>query len=142
MTDIPAVSLLQAIGRLADVIERENAALAAAGGRETVRVLLEEKRAACGAYELAVRELSEPAATDDASRAEMRRAAERLGRASAENRRRLAAAIAAHKQLLDAIAAAARELTPTTGAYARNGAPWRSAGVSSAPPAVSVDRTL
>ena len=141
MPDAPAVGLLDAIGRLADVIERENAALAA-GGRETARMLLDEKRTACRAYEVAVRELSEPAGTDDVSRAAVRRAVERLGRASAENRRRLAAAIAAHKRLLDAIAAAARELTPTTGAYARSGAPWRSWGVSSAPPAVSIDRTL
>src|SRR5512132_530363 len=59
-----AAGLLDAIGRLADVIERENAALAA-GGREAVRPLLEEKRTACRAYEEAVRELSELAGTDD-----------------------------------------------------------------------------
>ena len=134
-----ATGLLDAIGRLADVIERENAALAA-GGREAVRPLLEEKRTACRAYEEAVRELSEPAGTDDAARAAVRRAVERLGRVSAENRRRLAAAIAAHKRLLDAIAAAVRELTPATGAYARSGAPWQ--GLFVAPPAVSIDWTL
>ena len=137
----PAAGLLDAIGRLADVIERENAALAA-GGREPVRPLLEEKRTACRAYEKAVRELSELAGTDDVSRAALRRAAERLGRASAENRRRLGAAIAAHKRLLDTIAAAVRDLTPATGAYARTGAPSRSSGVSHAPPALSFDRAL
>jgi hypothetical protein len=137
----PAVSLLDAIGRLADVIERENAALAA-GGRDPVRPFLEEKRTACRAYEGAVRELSDAAGVDDASRAVLRRAAERLGRALAENRRRLAAAIAAHKRLFDVIAAAVCELAPTTGAYARSGAPSRSSGVSAAPPAVSFDRAL
>jgi hypothetical protein len=98
----PAAGLLEAIGRLADVIERENAALAA-GSRDPVRPLLEEKRTACLTYEEAVRELADPAGADDGSRAALRRAAERLGRASAENRRRLAAAIAAHKRLLDAL---------------------------------------
>jgi hypothetical protein len=56
----PAAGLLEAIGRLADVIERENAALVA-GGRDPVRPLLEEKRTACRTYEEAVRELADPA---------------------------------------------------------------------------------
>lgn len=136
----PVVSLLDAIGRLAEVIERENAALAA-GGREAVRSFLQEKRSACRTYEEAVRELSDCAA-DDTSRSALRRAAERLGRASAENRRRLAAAIAAHKRLLDTIAMAVRDLSPATGAYARTGAPSRSSAVLHAPPALSFDRAL
>lgn len=136
----PAASLLDAIGRLTEVIERENAALAA-GAREAVRPFLQEKRTACRTYEEAVRELSDRPA-NDASRAALRRAAERLGRASAENRRRLAAAIAAHKRLLDTIAMAVRDLTPAAGAYARSGAPSRSSGVSYAPPALSFDQAL
>jgi hypothetical protein len=136
----PAPGLLDAIGRLADVIERENAALAA-GGRDPVRPLLEEKRTACLTYEEAVRELADPAGADDGSRAALRRAAERLGRASAENRRRLAAAIAAHKRLLDAVAAAMREQSSSAGAYAKTGAPARTV-LSLAPPALSFDRAL
>jgi hypothetical protein len=142
---MPAAGLLDAIGRLADVIERENAALAA-GERAPVRPLLEEKQTACRAYEEAVRALSGNAPNavgpDDASRAALRRAAERLGRASAENRRRLAAAIAAHKRLFDAVAAAMRESSSPAGAYANTGAPARSAVVSLAPPALSFDRAL
>ena len=137
----PVASLLDAIGGLVEVIERENAALAA-GGREAVRPLLQEKRMACRTYEEAVRELSDRAAADDASRSALCRAAERLGRASAENRRRLAAAIAAHKRLLDTIAMAVRDLTPAAGAYVRSGAPSRSSGVSYAPPALSFDQAL
>ena len=137
----PVVRLLDAIGRLAEVIERENAALAA-GGREAVRPLLQEKRTACRTYEDAVRELFDHPAADDASRAALRRAAERLGRASAENRRRLAAAIAAHKRLLDTIAMAVRDLTPAAGAYARTGAPSRSSTVPYAPSSLSFDQAL
>jgi hypothetical protein len=137
----PAAGLLEAIGRLADVIERENAALVA-GGRDPVRPLLEEKRTACLTYEEAVRELADPAGADDGSRAALRQAAERLGLASAENRRRLAAGIAAHKRLLDAVASAMRELSSPTGAYAKTGAPTRTAVVSLAPPALSFDRAL
>jgi hypothetical protein len=139
---MPAADLLDAIGRLADVIERENAALAA-GERAPVRPLLEEKQTACRMYEEAVRALSgnapDAAGPDDAS---LRRAAERLGRASAENRRRLAAAIAAHKRLFDAVAAAMRESSSPAGVYAKTGAPARSAVVSLAPPALSFDRAL
>ena len=136
-----AAGLLDAIGRLADVIERENAALGgrrtrggpAAAGRET-----DSLPCLRGGGARAVR----AAGADDAvARRGCGGRVERLGRVSAENRRRLAAAIAAHKRLLDAIAAAVRELTPTAGAYAAQRRARRS-GVSLAPPAVSFDRTL
>ena len=140
-----AANVLTAIDRLVMVIERENATFAA-GRREPVQGLLDDKRTACRDYEQAVRAMFGDGpvdlAIDEVSRRALRPAVERLGRASAENRRRLAAAIAAHKRLLDTIAMAVRDLTPAAGAYARTGAPSRSSGVSYAPPALSFDQAL
>jgi hypothetical protein len=148
MTAASAASLagvLTAIDRLVEVIERESAALAA-GEREPLRRLLDDKRGACRAYEEAVRAMtgtdSDAVDMDDASRRALQPALERLGRASAENRRRLAAAIAAHKRLLDVAATAMRELSASAGGYARSGAPARAAVVSLAPPALSLNRAL
>lgn len=140
-----AANVLAAIDRLVMVIERENAAFAA-GQREPVQDLLNEKRNACRDYEEAVRAMFGDdivdLAIDEASRRALRPEVERLGRAAAENRRRLLANIAAHKRLLEVAAAAIRELTPSASGYARSGASARAAMLPFAPPAVSFDRAL
>ena len=148
MTMLPAAviaGMLAAIDRLATVIERENAAFAA-GRREPIEGLLDDKRAACRAYEEAVRALfasgTDDVGMDEASRRALRPAVERLSRVSAENRRRLAAAIAAHKRLLDVVATTMREMTPSASGYVRGGASSRGVTSPLAPPAVSFDRAL
>ena len=148
MTMLPAASIagvLAAIDRLATVIERENAAFAA-GRREPIEGLLDGKRAACRAYEEAVRAMfasgSDTGGMDEASRRALRPAVERLSRVSAENRRRLLAAIAAHKRLLDVVATTMREMTPSASGYVRGGSPSRGVTSPLAQPAVSFDRAL
>jgi hypothetical protein len=141
----PSVGVLAAIDRLVTVIERENAAFAA-GQREPIEGLLDDKRAACRDYEEAVRAMlgNGPAdiGVDEASRRALRPAVERLGHVATENRRRLAAAIAAHKRLLEIVATTMRELSPSASGYVRNGAPSRGKISPVAPPAVSFDRAL
>jgi hypothetical protein len=145
LSTAPAAGVLAAIDRLVTVIECENAALAA-GRREPIEGLLDGKRAACHEYEEAVRAMlgNSPIdlSIDDASRRALQSAMERLGRVSAENRRRLVAAIAAHKRLLEIVATTMRELSPSASGYVRNGAPSRGKISPIAPPAVSFDRAL
>ena len=85
---------------------------------------------------------SDTVGMDEASRRALRPALERLGRASAENRRRVAAAIAAHKRLLDVVATTIREMTPSASGYVRGGAPSRGVTSPFAALAVSFDRAL
>lgn len=140
-----ASNVLTAIDRLVIVIEQENAAFAA-GQREPIQGLLDEKRAACRSYEEAVRAMFGgdlvDRAIDEVSRRALRPAVERLGHATAENRRRLAATIAAHKRLLEVAATAIRDMTPSASGYSRGGAPSRNQMPPSAPPAMSFDRAL
>jgi hypothetical protein len=143
LSDAPVARVLAAIGQLVSVIERETAA-SAAGHREPIHGLLEEKRAACRDYEEAVRAMlgNVDIDIDEASRRALRPAVERLGHVVTENRRRLAAAIAAHKRLLEIVATTMRELSPSASGYVRNGAPSRGRISPIAPPAVSFDRAL
>jgi hypothetical protein len=140
-----AANVLTAIDRLVMVIERENAAFAA-GQREPIHGLLDEKRAACRSYEEAVRAMFGgdlvDRAIDEAFRRALRPAVERLGHATAENRRRLLATIAAHKRLLEVAATAIREMTPSASGYVRSGASSRNRMPPSAPPAMSFDQAL
>lgn len=141
----PTAGVLAAIDRLVTAIECENAALAAGRG-EPIGPLLDGKRAAGLEYEEAVRAMLENVSIDlridEASRGALRAAVERLGRVSAENRRRLLAAIGAHKRLLELVATTMREMNPSASGYVRNGAPSRSKISPIAPPAVSFDRAL
>jgi hypothetical protein len=146
--DPPSAEEMRAtVAALADLLERENAALAAQDGT-AVRALLAEKRRACGGYEDAVRTLREAGdrgvglpGLQPAQRLGLRCEAERLGRAQTENRRRLQAAIEARKRLLGLVAAALRESAPLASGYARGGARGRS-GRSAPAPALSFDRAL
>ena len=140
-----AASVLTAIDRLIAVIERENAAFAA-GRREPVQGLLDDKRTACRDYEQAVRAMFGDGpvdlAIDEVSRRALRPAVERLGLATAENRRRLVATIAAHKRLLEVAATALREMTPSASGYVRGGVSSRAGTSPLAPPAVSFNQAL
>lgn len=129
--------LLTAITTLINVIERENASLIR-GDRDSIRLLAEEKRLACGAYEEVARKALNLA--DAAKREPIRRALHRLAEVSGENRRRLAAALAAHHRLIQLFGEAARAQQPAPGGYARGGTPVTRARLSAAPPAFTFDR--
>ncbi len=135
--------------RLASVLERENAALAA-HDEAAVSGLLAEKQAACAAFEERMRSLADAGATDSAearwgaSRLQLGTIGERLRQAAAENQRRLSAGIAARKQVLELIATAIRQQNAGASTYARSGVPACSRGRGTAvpPQALSFDRSL
>lgn len=132
-------TLLTAVLALIDVLERENAALKAAD-RDALRLVCDEKRLACRAYEDAAGTWAD--AGNAAAHRWLRPALQRLADASAENRRRLAAALAAHRRLMELIGEALRTRQPSAGGYARGGAPVPRARQGAAPPALGFDRAL
>lgn len=141
--------LIEDAVRLARILERENAALAA-HDEAAVSGLLAEKQAACAAFEERMRSLADAGASDPAearwgaSRLQLGTIGERLRQAAAENQRRLSAGIAARKQVLELIATAIRQQNAGASTYARSGVPACSRGRGTAvpPQALSFDRSL
>lgn len=132
---------IQSLGRLADVLGRENAALKA---RDSTRMrrLLEEKQAALLACERWLDSEDRGAGAilaDDAFEA----LKSRLDGLAAENQRRLRVAIAANQRLVESIAIAVQSQAPGSETYACDGRSETTNGRRAGPPpALSVNRAL
>ena len=102
--------------RLADLLDRENAALRRLD-LPTALTLLDAKRAAITAFDLALRNGTKTIETDDA----MRELAVRLRDATVENKRLLERAMLAQQHVMSLLAQAARRAGPS-GRYGAGGA--------------------
>ncbi|MGF1641368.1 MAG: hypothetical protein ACFCUO_10510 [Rhodospirillales bacterium] len=134
------------IGRLADILAAETAALAA-GRREDVARLTAEKIAACRAYEGLMKMVAADggslAALDADRRTRLRHLGDGIAALARDNARRLEIAVAAHRRFMDTIAEAARSLAPGAGTYSPTGGVGRGRTARApAPIAVSLDRSL
>ena len=138
--------LIAVVGRLADLLARENTALREHKTHD-VAALAEEKKALCRSYEARVKALHEnPDDLAEASpelRARLRGLGEKAATLMDDNASLLKVAIATSHRVVDLIAEAAKENLPGPGTYSPSGAA-AGGGQGGAPRAapVSVDQSL
>lgn len=142
----PVADLVQVVGRLTAVLEREVAMLRAMKPAE-LQAVQEDKMALTAAYEARIKALKdEPAALDALApslRAELKAALDRLRAALGENERSLRAAKDATGRVLRAIAEELENRRPEAAGYSGKGAqsPGR-APARREPVSIAVNRTV
>ncbi|MEO5335832.1 MAG: hypothetical protein H7841_02900 [Magnetospirillum sp. WYHS-4] len=135
-------------GHLADLLERENAALKAHRPGE-VKAMLEEKTKLARAYEVGIKGLrdapSSLAGADEDLRERLRLLARRMEELMAENARLLKMAITVGRRVMESFAMAVKSVDTGAGTYAASGSiAMRKSGRRSAPrgPAVTINQSL
>ncbi len=137
--------LIATVGRLADLVARENTALREHRTHD-VAALAEEKKTLCRAYEARVKALHEnPDDLAEASpelRARLRGLGEKVAALMVDNARLLKVAIATSHRVIDLIAEAAKENLPGPGTYKPTGVAGGGQGNAPRAVPVSVDQSL